>query len=190
MAVDVSSLSPLLFEGGMNAYAVLDGASVPGLLDRLRRWQPEHVCLYRGELEPALAAAAPYLVALRPYTEFADWVLGQGWGNHWGVFAATPADLRTLRKHFRTFLIVHGVHGRPVYFRYYDPRVLRLYLPRCHAAELAVVFGPVGCYVLEDENPGTLLRFRAGSGKLQQERLRLGGPGAGNGHRAAAAGCS
>ena len=39
--------------------------------------------------------------------------------------------------------------GERVYFRFYDPRVLRVYLPTCSSSELKGVFGPVGRFVVE-----------------------------------------
>ncbi len=155
------------------AFAVLDGASVPGLLDQLDRFEPEYECLYRGDLEPDLAEVAPYLVRLQPDSPFTAWVIGEGWGNHWGIFAASPADLREMRHHFRTFLTVHDPEGKPLYFRYYDPRVLRVYLPTCNREELATVFGPVTHYLLEDQDAGALLRFEVKSGALAQEKIAL-----------------
>ncbi|MBO0797364.1 MAG: DUF4123 domain-containing protein, partial [Blastocatellia bacterium] len=100
----IDSIAEILFEGEeINVYAVLDGASIPELLDRLYEFQPEHVCLYRGELEPDIAEVAPYLVRLERDTEFSDWVIEKGWGNHWGIFALSYEDLRVMRNHFRTF---------------------------------------------------------------------------------------
>src|SRR5260370_26273422 len=99
-------------EEGGSIFAVLDGASVPGLLQKLADQEPEHVCLYRGDLEPDMAEVAPYLVKLDGESPFTDWVLDKGWGNHWGVFAEISgaeagADLKSLRQHLRTFLTVH-----------------------------------------------------------------------------------
>ena len=158
-----------------HVYAVLDGASVGELLPKLYELEPEYECLYRGELEPDMAEVAPYLVRLEPETEFADWVVGEGWGRHWGVFAVTDADLRAAQKHFRSFLTVYDPAGKPLLFRYYDPRVLRIYLPTCNAEELRAVFGPVSCYLLEGEDPATLLRFRLDGEALRREALALEG---------------
>lgn len=160
-------------EGAANVYAVLDGASVPGLLERLYTLEPEFECLYRGELEPDMAEVAPYLVCLRPDAEFTAWLLAEGWGRSWGVFVASEADMRAVRRHLRAFLVVYGPDGRPLYFRYYDPRVLRLYLPTCEPAELSTVFGPVGAYVLEGEAPDTLLRFQFADGRLLRQEVPL-----------------
>jgi hypothetical protein len=165
----------LFAERRAGVFAVLDGASVPDLPGSLYRYEPEHECLYRGELAPDLIEVAPYLVRLEPDARFTRWVLDSGWGNHWGIFAVSYADLRALRRHFRTFLMVHDSDAKPMYFRYYDPRVLRAYLPTCNAGELDTMFGPVASYILEGEKAEVLLRFQSAGGKLvsQEEQLEL-----------------
>jgi Domain of unknown function (DUF4123) len=159
----------LFADDTQSAYAILDGASVPGLPDRLRQHHPEFVCLYRGELAPDMAAVAPYLVHLQVDSEFTDWLTNEGWGKHWGIFVLSSADLRGLRQHFRTLLTVYDPEAKPVLFRYYDPRVLRTFLPTCDSGELSTMFGPVGCYVLEDEDGESGLRFLLASGSLKRE---------------------
>jgi Domain of unknown function (DUF4123) len=162
----------LFSEEGMHAYAVLDGASVPNLRPKIYNLRPEQVCLYRGELKPDMAEIAPYLVRLELNSAFTKWVINDGWGKHWGIFAVTRAELNPLRTHFRRFLMVHDSDGKPLYFRYYDPRVLRVYLPTCTAQELKTVFGPVEFFLLEDEDKLSAVRFRKISGALHQERLQ------------------
>jgi hypothetical protein len=170
----IESISEYLFrEPDANVYAVLDGASVSGLLDKLYGLSPDFCCLLRGELSPDMAEVAPYLVQLEPDTEFTRWLINQGWGNHWGIFAASDADFRRMRSHLRTFLIVYDETGRPLRFRYYDPRVLRLYLPTCNAQELATVFGPVASFTVEAANADTLLSFQPGSGTVQQKQISI-----------------
>jgi len=161
-----------------NVFAALDGASNPGLLDKLYGLLPEFECLFRGELEPDIAEMAPYLVSLEPHSDFTKWVITHGWGQHWGVFAASPADFRTLRSHFRTLLTAYDVTGKPMLFRFYDPRVLRTYLPTCNAAELSMIFGPISSYTMEDGDPWTILRFRVDSGSLVTEEFPLEAMGA------------
>jgi hypothetical protein len=168
----LESIQAKIFREEFATFAVLDGASVPILLDKLAQWQPEYECLYRGEIKPDLAQVAPYLVRIEPETEFAQWVLSEGWGKHWGIFAIVEAGLRDMRQHFRRFLTVHDESGKPLLFRYYDPRVLRVYLPTCNAAELAEIFGPVACYVAEGEEPGTALRFELRAGELVQQESK------------------
>ena len=173
MSLAESAKSQLFDETEGVVFAVLDGCSIPGLLEGLYRHQPEHECLYRGELKPDMAEAAPYLVQLEQDSEFSDWVLEQGWGEHWGVFATGNVSLHGMRQHFRKFLVVHDDQRQPVFFRYYDPRVLRVYLPTCNPEELAMVFGPVASFLLEDEKPDTMLVYRLVAGSLKVEKRRL-----------------
>lgn len=158
-----------------NLFAVLDGASVPELPQLLWEHELEHVCLYRGELEPDIAAVAPYVIKLEHGYPFTKLVCEQGWGKHWGIFVITPAEinLRDLRQHFRKFLMAYDPDGKLVYFRYYDPRVLRVYLPTCKAEEIKIVFGPINSYLLEDEDPSTLLRLSSDGEKVQTEKISL-----------------
>lgn len=159
----VKALYQQLFgDGAMPVYAVLDGASVPNLLHSLEQFEPDQICLYRGELGSELAEAAPYLVRLEPESAFTERVLREGWGRHWGIFVLAKADMRTLRRHFRSFLMVYDPDGRPLYFRYYDPRVLRIYLPTCNAEDGRLVFGPVSRYIMEGESPAEIIGFQLG----------------------------
>lgn len=158
-------LDAALFQNGLNTYAVLDGASVNGLLPELGRSGAEYVCLYRGPLEADLARAAPYLVRIARGAQFTEWIIREGWGRHWGIFALSEADLMAMRQHFRRFLTVHDQSGTPLLFRYYDPRVLRVYLSTCNSEESTTFFGPVEKYVLAgDTQP---LGFKRVAGELK-----------------------
>ncbi len=61
-----------------------------------------------------------------------------------------------MRKHFRTFLMVKGSDGESLCFRYYDPRVLSIYLPTTNEEERNTVFGPIKEYYCETEKDGSL----------------------------------
>lgn len=154
-------------EPGFKPCVTLDGAGIPGLLDRLHapaapRWE----CLYRGELAPGLAEVAPYLVEVPRQGAFLDW-LASGWGLDWGVYALVPEamELSAVRRHLRKLNLVYGPGGEPMLFRWYDPRVLRTVAPTCSAAQLRELFGPVRRFVFEGESAGQGMAFDlAGSG--------------------------
>lgn len=165
-----------LADAHQQLYAVLDGASIPNLLALLSEPKVPHICLLPGELDSELAQAAPYLAQLQAQSPFTDLFLTRGLGNHWGILATAGADFRTMRMHFRKFLSVWGPDARPLYFRYYDPRVLRLYLPTCNGDELRTLFGPVIAYYAEGENADTLLRFIIAGDRLGQQPLTLSQP--------------
>ncbi len=150
----------LFVDGGPNAYAVLDGASNPALLDHLYDGErPEFACLYRGELEPDMAECAPYLVSLEPDSPFARWAIDTGFGKHWGIFMQSRAGLPELLQHFRKHAMVYDEENQPLLFRYYDPRVLCVFFDIGDAEQLAEFFGPVEAFFAEAEDGENLLRF-------------------------------
>jgi hypothetical protein len=133
-----------------------------------------HTCLFSGAIAPELKIAAPYLVQLEYDDEKTKRFISQAWGNSWGVFLRCSSRPETLRRHLRGFLVVRDPSGRKMLFRYYDPRVLRVYLPTCTAEELRTVFGPIECFRMEDENAGTMLEFGFDREELVTNRISEG----------------
>ena len=150
-----------------DVYAVLDAARDP----RIHRWiharAMDFTSLYAGALARDLREVAPYLVHLYRGEPFTRELLTLGWGRSWGIFVSADATMEQLRLHFRRFLRVRDEGGRRLLFRWYDPRVLRLYLPTCTAAELETVFGPVDRFFAEDEGGEALLGYRRVAGALE-----------------------
>ncbi|APR83457.1 Hypothetical protein A7982_08806 [Minicystis rosea] len=141
-------------------YAILDGARDPELVPTLLSAGLQYKCLFSGNLSRELARAAPYLVRLNRHGEPTQQLVDRVWGNSAGIFLASPSPLEDLRRHFRRFLQVQSPSGGKLFFRYYDPRVLRVYLPTCDEGELGVVFGPVLRFMLEGANPAEMIVFQ------------------------------
>ncbi len=142
-------------------YAILDAACEPSVPGRLDRSGLEYESLYEGGRGDELAAFGPWLVGLPAGTPFLDELVRDGWGKSWAVYLTCDVALPEVRRHLRKFLIVKLADGRQVYFRYYDPRVLRTYLPTCTAAEVAEFVGPVRRYACECVDGTSLLEFAA-----------------------------
>jgi len=140
-------------------YAVLDAAREPDVLKVLLESKVEYQSLLAGADGVKLAHFAPYLVRLPEESPLLGTLAREAWGKSWGIFLTCDDAITDLRAHFRQFLMVKQPDGKVVYFRYYDPRVLRLYLPTCTPEEVSGFFGPVTYYLIEDEKPDTLLRF-------------------------------
>ena len=58
-------------------------------------------------------------------------------------------------------------------FRFYDPRVLRVYLPTCTGDEAEEFFGPVPEILAESEDGGSLLSYRPVRDGVQMERIAV-----------------
>jgi hypothetical protein len=160
-----------LFSSITRVYAVLDGASVPDLPIRLYEMKPPNFCLFTGELEPDMAFVAPYLVRLLPKTPFTEWVLKECWGKHWGIFVHSRQPINEMRKHFRALVTVYDEKGIPMTFRFYDPRVIRRFLPTCDAAQLKSFFGAVDAFFFESEDKQSLVRLQLENEKLVETPL-------------------
>ena len=78
------------------------------------------------------------------------------WGQSWGIFLRTTTHMEKLRKHLRQFLRVEDPRGKHLVFRFYDPHVLRVFLPTCRIDELRTFFGPVDSFVMENEDDGVV----------------------------------
>jgi Domain of unknown function (DUF4123) len=155
-------------------FALLDCARDQRIYPLIKRQQINYSCLFAGDLPQELAEAAPYLVALSPHSRLTEALLTQGWGQSWGVFLESAAMLPDLRRHFRRFLEVRDEQGRRLLFRYYDPRVLQVYLPNCNEDEQQALFGPVDRFVLEDEDSHAPTEFRVGKVALTESAFLLG----------------
>ncbi len=149
----------ILRESKQPLYALLDAARDSMVLALLFQSELKYESLYEGPKGEQLMAAAPYLVELPSGNEFLEKLVRQGWGDSWGVYLTSSAPFAEIRKNFRRFLMVETPDKKQVYFRFYDPRVMRVFLPTCLPEEANQFFGPVQTFFAEGESPDTLLVF-------------------------------
>jgi hypothetical protein len=141
-------------------FALLDAACDRRILGLIREGGCPFHSLYESPKAEELAEFAPYLVELSAAAPLFRRLVAEGWGESWGLYLGAPADLDGLRHHFRRFLKVEIPGGRTALFRFYDPRVLREFLPSWTPEEAAEFFGPVSCFAIEGDDPDVLLEFR------------------------------
>jgi len=156
-----------------NMWMIVDGARDPRIYSSLLSSYLEYSCLYAGDLPHSLEAAAPYLVQLELEDRYTRKLIDDAWGNSWGVFLRCDENMDRLRRHLRKFLRVQDWRGRYLVFRYYDPRVLRAYLPTCSNDEVRTVFGPIKSFYMEDEDPEVMLDCTRTLGKLSITKTSL-----------------
>lgn len=170
--MDVPQLRQHLFNDRTRLYCVLDGVMVPDLPNKLHEGQVPNHCVVQGELTPEMVYAAPYLVYLSPDSKFADWVLGESIGKHWGIFVQTRRSILEMRRHFRALHQAYDERGNPLKFRFYDPRVLVRFLPTCNAGELKTLFGDVDAFFTESDDGQSIVRYQITNGKLDTKDMR------------------
>ena len=155
----------------VRVFYVFDGARLEDELDTAQALNPNFDSLYRGQSEETLASVAPYIFTVERGSEFERWYFDKGWGDSWGVIVYADDDMKSLHKHFRKFLMVQTEDGEELYFRFYDPRVLRIFLPTCDKEQLKEFFGLVSCFICEDEDPAFGIVFSLQDSFLKQERI-------------------
>lgn len=133
-------------------YAILDVARDPRIAALMREacepWQP----LFDGLGAARQAEAAPQLVALASDSRALAELVREGWGERWAVWLTSKQGPAAVRRHLRQFLLAN-LPGEPdtVYFRFYDPDVLRVVLETSTDEERRKWFdGVVDGYIGED----------------------------------------
>lgn len=175
MTIDLAAMERQLWPRGGNrdVWMILDGARDKKIYWELTNSHLECACLYSGDIPFELEAVAPHLVQLEFEDKSTRELIKKAWGKSWGVFLTCEANMKRLRRHLRTFLVVHDSRGKRLLFRYYDPRVLRTYIPTCRMDELKTVFGPIKQFLTENETSDRLLNFDFSRGTLLKSEIEV-----------------
>ncbi len=144
-------------------FAILDAARDDRILELLRQSVEPHQSLYEGIQGEPLATVAPYLVGpFRKDSVLLDRLVMEGWGKRWGIYVTSREPFKEVRRHFRRFLMVEVEEtGEPLYFRFYDPWVLKTFWPATSSQQVADLAKPLGGVFAEGEEQ-RLLRLQAG----------------------------
>ncbi len=146
---------------GPQVHMLLDGARDPQISQLVRDGNLEYACLFAGQLSERLQAAAPYLVHLEAASPLTRTLLERSWNQDWGIFTVAPhhTTITQQRIHFKKLLRVRDEAGQEMAFRFYDPRVLRVFLPSCTGDQLTQFFGPVHMIIAQSGEGGAFVRY-------------------------------
>ncbi len=142
-------------------FAVLDAARGERVLELARESVEAYRSLYEGVKAEGLAEVAPYLVELPRGSRLLPRLVREGWGKRWGIYLTCPRPFKEVRSHLRRFLRVESEEDRePLYFRYYDPATLRVFLAGCTPRQKVEFFGPIEGFWAE-ERDGNITSYGA-----------------------------
>lgn len=158
---------------GERLYGVVDAARDRELAFAARdRFEQEIRWLFKGTAASHMGDVAPYLVPiaypLRHAHVDADYLdlWAERVGGSVGILLVTRADPEALWTHLRELFLATDAEDHKYFFRFYDPRVLREYLPTCTGGELNEFFGPVLRILCDAARPGRMVCYRADHGEL------------------------
>lgn len=165
-------------------YAVVDAARDTELAFAARdRFHLELHTLFEGDLAQYLDHVAPHLIAIERKSRYLDlWAAHLGQSAGILILSEAPTDI--LRAHLRRIFIVTDEEDEEFSFRYYDPRVLRVYLPTCTAPEAREFFGPIRRILVESHQAAMMLSCRTDLNGVKIDERALQS----NGTRASAGG--
>ena len=138
-------------------YVLLDGAIDAGVLEVLKTGGAFFQSLYEGEQAASVAHVGPYFVDLKGAPELLSHVVQRGWGRAWGVWLHTSQSFAEARHQLRRLLTVRSPEGRSLLFRFYDPRVLRVFLRTASEEQRRVFFGSFDIFLLEGSAAGEII---------------------------------
>jgi len=138
---------------------LLDAARMQTQMVAAKALNANNVSLYKGRSEETLVDVAPFLFTFNNQNSFGQWYYENGWGNAWGLLLKTEIAFEDVQRHFRKFLLVKTEDDIELYFRFYDPRVLRIFLPTCNSNQLKEFFGPISYFICEDEDSEFGIKF-------------------------------
>ncbi|HEY3897614.1 MAG TPA: DUF4123 domain-containing protein [Chthoniobacter sp.] len=157
-------------------FAVLDGARARKLPGFLVAEDVEFACLLQNVSEPVAMTRAPYVTRVPGDSNLWRWLVEEGWGQSWGIFAlAQPgADLDTVVRDLRENLHARLPDGRVVFFRFFDPRVWRPFFPTCDTRQADSLFGrAIRAFGCEGEDGHSLLLDSFQDEEPHRQRLPL-----------------
>jgi hypothetical protein len=157
-------------------YALLDAARDAEILPLLRTFGVEPVALLRGTKADDLADYGAQLASLDRQPALLDHLVQRGWGRSWGIYLTSPAPIAELAEHLRGHCWTQAPDGRHLYFRFYDPRVLRTALPAMSPADLDAFLGPVTALHMEAADPAELEAWQRAGPKISHRRLSISIP--------------
>ena len=133
------------------AYLLLDSNQIPDLYVHLFQLEQNTVphSLYLTTQYAELAPCGPVLVAVKPGSLLAK-TFTLEWQTTAGIWLESDADEPALIAHLRSLIHVRLEGDVTAFFRYYDPRITRLWLADLTVAERDRLMGPVCLIRLPD----------------------------------------
>jgi hypothetical protein len=142
-----------------NLYAIVDSARNEDVFRYFLTDNVVYRSIFQGKMDIKFFGVSAFLVECKKDSILFNWLTTEGWGDSCSIFLVSKAPFDDVFNHFQKFIRVYLEEDDIVYFRYYDPRVLRIYLPTCNNKEISTFFGEIQSFFVESENPEVLTEF-------------------------------
>jgi hypothetical protein len=133
-----------------NLYGIIDSARNEDVFRYLITGNVQYRSLFQGTMDEQSYGVSGFLVECKKESLLFQWMTEDAWGDSCCIFFTSKLSFDELFSHFQKFNRVYLEDDEVVLFRYYDPRVLRVYLPTCNRGEIEVFFGNVFSFYAEN----------------------------------------
>lgn len=120
-------------------YFIADAALLKSALEMILAKASLSKCLFKEESNHLLGLA-PYLLSLDPDSELFHRIKTEEALRNSGIFVSTYMDFEACWLHFRQLLSAVDEKGRMLLFRYYDPRILHIFLDTIEPHQITEFF--------------------------------------------------
>ncbi|MBP7167192.1 MAG: DUF4123 domain-containing protein [Bacteroidia bacterium] len=156
-------------------YIILDAARMEEKMDEIAKLNYTGSPLLNTKDELYVQKLSAFLFTFQSTGDFANLIVNEGWGQSWGIYVSSNKSLNVVQQHLSRNMYASTDTGEIMYFRFYDPRVLRIFLPTCDLNQLFEFFGPVQKFIAEDEDPQFALIYSLNTdGTLKTEKVMAG----------------
>jgi hypothetical protein len=141
-------------------------------LMQLQQHYPVHESLFKGTRDEPLIDVAPYIFLINDNGEKIS--SDREISIQSILVIESNQNLEILASHFREF-IYQKINGRECYFRFWDARVIKKFLPGCSQMQLSLFFRNINSITVRDEDFVHALQFRVQQSKLYSNRSLVNG---------------
>lgn len=156
---------------GEHLYAVVDAARDYRLAVAPRDMLDEPLRPLFQNAPYFMERVGPYLARISCSDRYPEYMRlwAERLGDNAGIFFLSSAWPKTVRAHLRSIFKVYDEKKAMFYFRFYDPRVIRTYLPTCTAKECREFFGPIRSIFVEGPTLPVMHHYRVGQAAIHLE---------------------
>lgn len=128
--------------------------------------------LFSGAGTESMADYAPYFIPIDLSNEYLErWC--ESWGKNAGIMIVSDAHSTALYRHMRDIFVVKDEKGQEYFFRFYDPRNLRVFLPNCDLRDLLTFLGPIRCLYCESDPSDKIISYQHTNTGLVENELAI-----------------
>lgn len=141
----------------------------PYTLMILQKYYSVNQSLFKGTKDEAIMDVSPWLFQI-------DDQLEKNLSNEIAIalqsvlLVESKKDMQSVCAHFKSF-IYQTINGREYFFRFWDARVLKKFLPTCDKKQIAELFGPIDHFIIEADSQEESIKFSHVNGTLQQTKI-------------------